>query len=395
MQPIRVRAIRNRGAPVKIIFLIRKLDCGGAQRQLTLLSKGLRERGHNVVVAIFYSGGSFEKELREAQVRIRPLNKRGRWDLLGFLVRMILILREERPDVLHGYLFEPNLMTVILKPFFPTIKMVWGIRCSNLDFRNYDWLTRLSCKLNYWLSRFPDAIIANSRAGRKCHVSVEYPAEKMFVIPNGIDTERFRPDPEMRSQIRSEWGIAEHEKLIGLVGRLDPMKDHPLFLEAAAFVAKKRKATRFVCVGSGPEEYQASLQTLAESLGLGERLLWAGTRQDMPAVYNALDILVSSSSYGEGLSNTIGEAMACGVPCVVTNIGDSAWVVGDRGEVVPPKDPLALREAMERLLDQRPHTPAQIRLRIVERLSVESLVVNTERALLTLPCECPSVNHAF
>ncbi len=217
----------------------------------------------------------------------------------------------------------------------------------------------------------------------------------MVVIPNGIDAERFCPDPEARSQIRSEWGIAEHEKLIGLVGRLDPMKDHPIFLEAAACLAKKRKETRFVCVGGGPEEYQASLQTLAESLGLGERLLWAGTRQDMPAVYNALDILVSSSSYGEGVSNTIGEAMACGVPCVVTNIGDSAWVVRDMGEVIPPKDPSALSNAVEKLLDQRSHTPDQIRRSIVERLSLETLIVNTERALLTLACECPSVNHAF
>jgi glycosyltransferase involved in cell wall biosynthesis len=353
-----------------------------------LLSKRLCERGHDVVIAIFYPGGPLEKELSDTKVRIQALNKRGRWDVVGFLLRIIQVVREERPDVLHGYLLEPNLIATILKPLFPTMKVVWGIRCSNLD--HADWLDKLSFKLNCWMSSFPDVIIANSHAGREYHLSAGYPAGKIVVIPNGIDTERFRPDPKARQRIRLEWGVGECEKLIGLVGRLDPMKDHPIFLEAAAFVAKKRKETRFVCVGGGPEEYRASLQTLARSLGLGERLLWAGPREDMPAVYNALDVAVSSS-YGEGLSNVIGEAMACGVPCVVTNVGDSAWLVGDTGRVVPPKDHVALKNAIESMLDQGPHNPAQIRQRIVECLSAETLVVNTERALLTLSCASPSL----
>jgi len=379
---------------MKIFFLIRSLDYGGAERQLVLISKGLRERGHDVVVGIFYSGGPLEEELREGGIRIRPLHKCGRWDVLRFLVRLMHVLREERPDVVHSYLEGSNLLTVFLKPFFPATKAVWGIRSSHVDLRQYDWLYWLSVKLNSWLSRFPDAIIANSQVGRRHHVALGYPPEKTVVIRNGIDTEQFHPNRKLRSKVRSEWKIPEHEQLIGLVGRLDPMKDHPIFVKAAALLAKKRKDMHFVCVGNGPDDYRTELQTLAKSLGLEERLLWVGTREDMPAVYNALDIAVSSSSYGEGLSNVIGEAMACGVPCVVTNVGDSAWVVGDRGEVVPPKDPGALMNAIERLLDQKPHTPAQIRLRIVERLSAETLVVNTERVLLTLFCGSPSVNHA-
>jgi glycosyltransferase involved in cell wall biosynthesis len=367
---------------VKILFLIRSLNSGGQERQLAVLSKGLCERGHDVVVAIFYSGGPMEKELWDTRVRVRPLNKRGRWDVFGFLSRLAKVIREERPVVLHGYHDDPNLITTILKCLFPRMRVVWGIRCSNLD--NRDWLA-LSCfKLSCLLSRFPDAIIANSYAGRKYHVAVGYPAEKVVVIPNGIDTERFHPDLMARSRIRSEWGISEHEKLIGLVSRLDPQKDHPTFLQAAAVLVKTRKDMPFVCVGGGPDEYRATLQTLAKSLGLEERLQWVGIREDMPAVHNALDICISSSAYGEGVSNAIGEAMACGVPCVVTNVGDSAWVVGDTGEVVPPKDPVALNNAITRLLDHNPHAPGQIRRHILERLSVGMLIANTERALLTL-----------
>ncbi len=368
---------------MKILFLFRSLYVGGAERQLVVLSKGLRERGHDVVVALFYSGGPLEKELLNARVRIRALDKRGRWDVFGFFVRLTQVLREERPDILHSYLFDPNLVTLMLMPLIPTTKVVWGIRSSHVDFRQYDWLFKLSFKLNCWLSRFPHAIIANSHVGREYHLALGYPAEKTVVIPNGIDTERFLPDHIARSRIRSEWGLTEQEKLVGLVGRLDPMKDHPTFLRAAATLVNTRKDTRFVCVGGGPSEYRATLQTLAHTLGLKEHVRWVGTRDDMPAVYNALDIAVSSS-YGEGLSNVIGEAMACGVPCVVTNVGDSAWVVGETGEVVPPKDPVMLSDAMTRLLERNPSTPAQIRRRILEQLSTGMLIANTERALLTL-----------
>jgi len=370
---------------MKIVFLVRSLNYGGAERQLTLLSKGLRQRGHDVVVVVFYSGGPLEKELVDAQVRVRPLNKRGRWEVFGFLIRLIQVLREERPDILHGYLHDANLMTMIPKFLTLCTKVVWGVRCSHIDLRQYDWLAWVEFKVNCWLSILPDAIIANSHVGRDYHLALGYPAEKTVVIPNGIDTERFRPNPLARRRIREEWGIKEQEELIGLVGRLDPMKDHPIFIEAAALLAKRRSEIRFVCVGGGPDEYRAELQRHAKQLGLEDRLLWVGIREDMPAVYTALDIAVSSS-YGEGFANVIGEAMACGVPCVVTNVGDSARVVADLGEVVPPKDPVALRDAIERLLDQKPHTPAQVRLRIVEGLSAEAMVVNTERVLLTLSC---------
>jgi glycosyltransferase involved in cell wall biosynthesis len=204
------------------------------------------------------------------------------------------------------------------------------------------------------------------------------------VIPNGIDTQRFRPDPEARRRVRSEWGIQDHEQVIGIVGWLRPMKDHPTFLQAASLLAQERNHLRFVCVGAGPAEYRDSLLQLTRSLKLTEHVTWLGGRSDMPAVFNALDLLVSSSAFGEGFGNVIAEAMACGVPCVVTDVGDSKWVVGDTGEVVPPRDPVALVKASGKLLDRIPHTPTQTRRRIVEQFSVEKLVADTEEVLLKL-----------
>ena len=366
-----------------ILFLIRSLTVGGSERQLVVLAKGLRERGHEVAVAVFYSGGELEKELSNAGICIRPLNKQGRWDVLGCLFRLAQVVKKERPDVLHGYLSEPNIMAVLLKPFFPQIRVVWGVRNAIRDLSQIDWLDRMVLKVKRQVSYLVDLVIANSQTGYLDRLATGYPAAKMIVIPNGIDTERFRPDSEARRRLRSEWNVKHHEPLIGIVGRLDARKDHPIFLGAASLLAKRWKDVRFVCVGDGPDEYTRWLLALTKSLGLEKLVLWVGTRQDMPAVYNALDIAVSSSC-SEGLPNVIGEAMACGVRCVATDVGDSAWVVGDTGEIVPPKDPVALANAIERILNGKAYDSSRVRQRIVDHLSISSLSTRTEHALSAL-----------
>jgi glycosyltransferase involved in cell wall biosynthesis len=368
---------------MKILFLLRSLNIGGVETQLVVLAKGLHKRGHHVLVATFYPGGPLEDELRGAGVLILPLHKRGRWDIVRFLLRFVKILRKESPDILHSYLYEPNLVALMVKPILNNTKLIWGVATAWMDLTAISWLDKVSLELNRLLSGFPAVIVSNSQAGRDYHLSLGWPAEKMLIVRNGIDVDRFRLDPEARVRIRSEWRIAEGQKLIGMAARLDPVKDHPIFLQAAASLARKWKNVRFVCIGDGPEDYRRKLREMGIKLGLEELLIWAGARGDMPAVYNALDIAVNSS-YCEGLSNVIGEAMACGVRCVVTNVGDSAWVVGDLGEVVPPKNSLALADAIQKLLNQKTYDPAQIRRRIVEQLSVNSLVINTEDVLSNL-----------
>lgn len=363
---------------MKITFLIRSLDLGGAQRQLVSLARGLHERGHRVLIATFYGGGPLEEEL--AGIPVRDLGKKGRWDLLGFLTRLVRLVREEKPDILHGYLAIPNILTVLLKPLFPRTRMVWGTRNAKLYFDRYDRVRRLAYRVERLLSRFADLIIANSYRGRDYAADYGFPEDKIVVIPNGIDTERFHPDLEARRRLRAEWGVAEDEKLVGLVGRLAPMKDHATFLEAAALLARERRDVRYVCVGEGPAGYRQELRALSARLGLKERLLWAGARKDMPAVHNALDVAASSSYDGEGFPNVVGEAMACGVPCVVTDVGDSARVVGETGVVVPPGDPRALAEGLKAASNGRVD-PRSLRERVVRCFSTRALVLNTEETL--------------
>lgn len=366
----------------RLTFLIRSLENGGAERQLITLVKALDKDKFDVSLICFYGGGVLEKQIeKNSEIRLLSLEKKGRWDLVKFWYSLFFCIKEIQPDILYGYLGASHLMTIFLKKFYPSIVMIWGVRSSYVDLSRYDWLENLIFKLQCFFSHFADLIIVNSYSGRDYHLAHGFPDSKMRVIPNGIDTEQYQPKPELKSNVRSEWGVTKETFLIGRIGRLDPMKDYPTFLKAAALFYKQKKDARFVCVGSGTGYYLQELLQLAKELGIGEQVIWAGARSDMAAVYSALDI-ACSSSYGEGFPNVIGEAMACGLPCVVTDVGDSAWIVGDTGIVVPPQDPEALAAGLlscrERNLYQMGH---KARNRIIDNFSVEQLVKQTTEVL--------------
>jgi len=369
----------------KVIFLIRDLNYGGAQRQLVTLVKALdQEDCFDVTVLQFYSGGLLLKDLSDRGIPTISLEKQERWDVLGFFGRLFGHLKRIQPNVLHGYLGESNIVSIFVKPFFPSTRIIWGIRGSNTPSGRYGWLGSLLSQLERLLSSFTDLIVVNSHTGKADYLNQGYAPDKMVVISNGIDTERFQPDSEAGAKVRLEWGISENTILIGLVGRLSPMKDHHTFLKAAALLSKEREDVRFVCVGVGEENYAKELYQLTNDLGISEKILWAGGRSDMPAVCNALNIACSSSD-GEGFPNVVGEAMACGVPCVVTDVGDSAWIVGDKGVVVPPKNPEALKTAINELIDKTnldDYNRQEIRQLIVEQFSVRQLVLKTKAAML-------------
>ncbi len=298
--------------------------------------------------------------------------------------RLLFLIMKEKPDVLLSYLEAPNVLAVLLHPFFRRTKIAWNVAASFIDLKKYHWLAALTFNISKFLSRFSDLIIVNSRSGMVYHRQYGYPESKMVVIPNGVNVSYFKPDSLLRRQIRTEWGLSDNQTLIGLVGRLDPMKDHPTFLKAASKIVKEKADVSFVCVGDGTPSYRQELQSLSEEMGLDKKIIWAGSRKDMPAVYNSMDIAVSSS-YGEGLPNVVCEAMASGLPCVVTDVGDSAYVVGDTGIVVPPGDPDALAAGIRKLLDSDLTAMGlKARQRIVENFSMEQLVERTEKALREL-----------
>jgi glycosyltransferase involved in cell wall biosynthesis len=373
---------------VKIAFLARSLDYGGAERQMVALAKGLQAAGHQIMVVSFYPGGAFADELLAAGAQVRSLEKRGRWDVFTFGVRLIRLLRLQAPEVLHAYLGVPNILAVLIRPFLRRQRIVWGLRASDMDWTHYDLVTRALHGIEPWLSAFADLVIVNSHAGYRYATKLSYTKHKLVVIPNGIDVKGFHPNPEAGEGVRREWGIETGQFVIGLVGRIDPMKDHRTFLEAAARIIQRRSDVRFVCVGSGAGAYKDEILAHARGLGLEEKLFWQPNRPDMKNVYNAFDILCSAS-ISEGFPNVVAEAMACGVPCVVTDVGDSRQIVGDTGIVVDPRNPEALANGLERMignLESDTSLREAARARVVENFAVDRLVERTANALQALLC---------
>lgn len=373
---------------MKIMFLARSLGLGGAERQLIELASALHRRGHDVSVAVFYTGHPLDVDLERVGVPLHDLGKRGRWDLSGFAARMLRLIRTERPDVLHSYLTVPNILAAISAPLLQPTAIVWGVRASNLNIEHYDWLTSLTERAGVLLARRTDRIIVNSQAGFRHHVRLGHPESKMRVIENGIDTQRFRRDPRQGGALRRHWGVNSDEVLLGLVGRLDPMKGHLTFFEAASRIAAMDKKTRFVCAGGGggggKPEFAAELRRSADEFGLTDRLIWQEALPDPVPLYSALDCLCSASIFGEGFPNVVAEAMACEVPCVVTDVGDSARIVQCPRYVARPGDASSLFQAMVALLGDLAsgHVDrAALRRRIVDDFSLEQLLVRTESTL--------------
>jgi glycosyltransferase involved in cell wall biosynthesis len=373
----------------RIALLIRSLDYGGAETQMTVLANGLARSGHSVSLLVMYQGGPLLERLSPA-VKVRCLEKRGRWDVVGFFRRLFLVLADEKPDLLYAFMPVANLLACVARVHSPKLRVAWSVRASDVELTHYDWLSRLTYWIERRFSRFPDLIISNSMAGRRYAVSQGFPGNDRFiVIPNGIDVERFQPYPILREAVRAEWEITPKETLVGIVGRLDPMKDYPTFLQAAAILVGRKQGMRFVSVGVGPPDYVARLREQARRLGLEGKMIWAGPRGDLPSVYNALDLLVSSSAFGEGFSNVLGEAMACGVPCIATDVGDAREILGDAGVLVPRRNPEALADGIVALLDrlsfERVSLCAEVRHRISENFSMEKLVRRTKAALEAIP----------
>ena len=364
---------------LRVLFLARSLGLGGAERQLVVLAKALATRGHDVHVALFYAGGPLESELSAASIPVHHLEKRGRWDLLHPFKRLVLTLRRVRPNILHGYLPPANILATAATWFTRSPKLVFGLRASDMERGRYDFVTRATLRIEAALARYADLVISNSAAGLRRGWARGMPAGRGLVIPNGIDTKCFRPDPRASERTGAY--------RIGMIARFDPMKDHDTFLTAAHLVAERRKDVHFLLAGQGTD------RLAGKNPNLPLEVVGALTRPE--ALIAELDILVMSSLFGEGFPNAVAEAMASGVPVVATDVGDTSVIIGDVARLVAPGNPIALAQAMLDLIpiSRDAAIRSACRRRIETHFSVAALTERTEKALVAL--DKPLVLHVI
>lgn len=366
-----------------ILYLITGLSTGGAEMMLyKLLSRINRERFSPVVVSLM-DRGTLGDRIKALGIPVYTIGmKSGKltptavWQLIG-------IVRQLQPDLIQGWMTHGNLAAQLASLFTPKkVPALWNIRHSALSTVDTKTETLLIIKLLSYLSPLPSKIIYNSKAGAYGYEKMGYSADKTEIIPNGFDTNAFKKSPEICRQFRLELGLSEETCLIGLIGRFHPMKDHANFLKAARILSQKKTNVQFVLAGKSVDWDNQLLRRLIQELELTNQVYLLGERDDIPYLTAALDI-ATTSSYSEGFPNVIGEAMSCGVPCVVTDVGDSAWIVGNTGQVVQPKNPEALcagwLKLMEMGVEARHDLGDKARQRIEDLFSIESIVQQYEQ----------------
>jgi len=357
--------------------VINDLEVGGAETVLTRLvtaSDGFRH-----VVVSLTGDGAFGRGLREAGIEVVGLRmQRGRPSLAAF-IRLVFLFRRLRPRIVQTWLYHADLLGLIAARVAGIRAVGWNLRCSDMDLAHYGRLTRWVLAVLARLSSFPRLVIANSVAGQRFHKGLGYHPAAWEIIPNGVDTQRFRPDPLARNRWRERLGVTDETVLVGMVARRDPMKDHEGFLAAAAAVSLQVPQVAFVLAG---RDVAADDQSLARLVpGVTAPIHWLGHCDDTPGLMAALDVVVSWSRFGEGAPNVVIEAMSAGLPCVVANVGDAAAIVDDSGIVVHCGDTEGLAAAVFRLAQDRNlrvALGASARIRAEGHYSLRSMVTRYE-----------------
>ncbi|TAN23131.1 MAG: glycosyltransferase [Acidobacteria bacterium] len=357
----------------RLVLLIDCLRIGGAERQLITLAQSLGAKGFEVIV-ITYRDVPADVATFCVPPGVQHVHVPGR----GWNRKLLRRLRALQPAWICGGLPRANLRLVLYRPWLGTTRLIMCFRSCCRPRQAPSLRRRIMLRAEPVFLRWADGVIANSQAGRDLLACASHGRIQARVVPNGIDTERFRPDADGGRRFRQEHGIRDDVALIGIVARLHYAKHHELFLLAAA---QMPAAVQFACIGGGPVDYIRELQTMAQGLGLGARVLFTGDTADMGAAYNALSLCTLCSRF-EGLPNALAEAMACGVPCVGTEVGDTAALLGETGVTVPPDDAAALAKAWGTVLSwDRARAGQRARQRILDCYSTAALAQRTAAVL--------------
>jgi glycosyltransferase involved in cell wall biosynthesis len=369
---------------VKILHAITDLDVGGAETMLLRLLEAATPGKFTPAVLSLMNphgahNGTVAPQIAALGVAISTLDMPRRHPTPHNAWQLCRTMRAVAPDLVQGWMYHGNLAaTVGAWSLRERVPVIWNVRHSVHDLAVEKPLTRLIIRLSARLSRLPRAIIYNSRVSAGQHQALGFDAERAVVIPNGFDTARFRPRPEAKARLCQELGIDPARIVVGMIARDHAMKDPSNLVRAIALLRARGHDVHLVLIGRGMDRTHADLVALVGELELGAGVTLVGERRDVAELCPGFDIAALSSAWGEGFPNVLGEAMASGVPCVATDVGDCTWVIGPHGLIVPPQQGEALAHALARLIDLGPDARHQLgragRARILQHFSIHEVV---------------------
>ena len=363
----------------KLLFISTGLSRAGAEIMLyDLLSHIDRDRFEPVVISLM-DRGDIGKQIEQLNIPVHSIGMLSGKPTIASAMGIIKLIKKIEPDLIQGWMYHGNLAAQLYQLFaIRKIPIIWSIHHSLHQISEEKPLTQGIIRFGSWSSKFVAKVAYVSEKSQAQHLKIGYCQTNSCLIPNGFDTSRFKSDLKIRQKFRQELNLNGDTFLIGSIARYHPMKDHANFIKAAKVLLTESPETKFVMVGSEVDYENQTLTNLIDELGICDSVYLLGERKDIPQITPALDLLTSSSAYGEAFPLVLGEAMSCGVSCVVTDIGDSAWIVGDTGKVVPPKNPTALAKAWLEMINMDKSIKANLgqsaRNRIIEKFSLVSIV---------------------
>ena len=348
---------------MRIAHVITGLGAGGTPVMLHKVLAAQQHTGIDSCVVGLIQDGPIGDQIRQLGIPVISLGMRPGVPDPRALWNLAKALRKFQPDLIQSWLYHADLMSSLVSRWVGQPPVVWNLRHATLDPRHDSRSTLYTAKACAWMSRHsPARILVNTVSGRRVHVDYGYDDDKMLVIPNGFDLDRFCPRPASRIELRQALGLPEDRLLIGLVARFSELKGQSLFIQSMRQVASQVPSAEFVLCGTNITPRNSQLMQWIQATGCADRFHLLGERMDVEQIHAALDLEVYAS-VSEAFSNSLGEALCCGVPCVVTDVGDSAWLVDDAGWVVPPQDPMAMARAAIQILT----APVAERIRLSQR----------------------------
>lgn len=375
MEYSHVPSLVSGAGELKVLHVIVGLNVGGAELMLKrLVESQIQLPGYEHGVISLTDLGVIGPQLISQGISVRCLGMKGLLGLPKAFFRLLAEMRNFRPDIVQTWMYHADFLGGLAARFAGIRNVVWGVRTTDLE-KGGKSATRLIRKLCAYMSgSVPTRIVCAAEASRKAHVAVGYNSQRMLVIPNGFDLSRLIASAEQRRALRASLSLSEDHLVIGSLGRFNPVKDQANFIAATAMLAELNPALRFLMVGRDLTPDNVALTELLDGTGCADRYILLGERGDAAICLSAMDIFCLHSKT-EGFPNVLGEAMAMGVPSVVTDVGDAALLLGGNGIVVPAQDAQALSLGLKQMIEFSPEKrrllSVDAKTRIVEGFTIE------------------------